>query len=750
VILFLDDWNKYPNAIADYNTSNKSFVRLAALYRDMGIKNYSYILSLLNPALQGVDPYSPDLTLDQMAMIVIECKLNFWYFLREVARAPGVAGGKIIPIRANRGNIAAYWLFFNHITAILIQPRQTGKSFSVDVLMVYLLNIRCTNTQINLLTKDERLRNANIARLKEIDLALPYYIRKRTKKDTDNTENFTVKMMGNSYYTHLPQTSPKLAENVGRGLTSPIFQIDEISYLPNIAISLPVALAAGGAARDIARENAEPYGTVITTTAGKKDDRDGKFAYNFITNSTMMTERLYDTSNLDQLENIIKRNSISDNNGSDFAESGVIRVNCTYNHRQLGYSDDWMRRKLSESTATGEIANRDMFNVWTSGNQSHPLDLKMLEAIRSSQADEYYGEISPIHAFITRWYIDENEIDQYMDTEQCVMALDTSDASGGDDISLIIMNSKDGSTVAAGNYNDSNLLHFTEWLFSWFVRFPKLICIIERRSTGAMIIDLLIAMMVSKGIDPFRRLFNRVVNDKDEFPDRYKEVSMTFERRNKDTYIRFKKTFGFATSSSGLTSRTELYSTTLQSCAKTVGIKARDKRLIDQVAGLTSKSGRVDHEVGEHDDLVIAWLLAYWLITQGKNLNFYELNSRSILSTVRNSNANLTVVEQYDMAEQNYVRDKLDELYQEMLNERDPLILRKYEDKVKVLANRIILEENEKFSVDDFMKSLEDEKRISRSQRKAEPSRIIDESLMKTHIREDLFTGFDPYRFYRN
>lgn len=39
-ILFLDDWkNKYPGAIVDTETPNKSFIRMAALYRDMGVRN---------------------------------------------------------------------------------------------------------------------------------------------------------------------------------------------------------------------------------------------------------------------------------------------------------------------------------------------------------------------------------------------------------------------------------------------------------------------------------------------------------------------------------------------------------------------------------------------------------------------------------------------------------------------------------------------------------------------------------------
>ena len=51
MILFYDDWRKYPGAIIDDQTSNESFIRLATIYRDMGIKNHAFPLVLLNPEL---------------------------------------------------------------------------------------------------------------------------------------------------------------------------------------------------------------------------------------------------------------------------------------------------------------------------------------------------------------------------------------------------------------------------------------------------------------------------------------------------------------------------------------------------------------------------------------------------------------------------------------------------------------------------------------------------------------------------
>jgi hypothetical protein len=255
IILFHQDWKRYPKAIVDLDTSNKSFVRLAAVYRSMGVKNHAFILSLLNPALQGIDPFDPELTVEQMAMIAIECQDNPWYFIREVARAPAVASVEGAPFVVNRGNIALFWSFFNHIMIILIQIRQTGKSFSVDTLMNLLLNISCQNTAINLLTKDDTLRRANIDRIKNIMEELPRYLQQKTRDDVNNGEEITIKSLGNTYTTHVPQMSPKRALNMGRGLTSPIFHIDEPPFQPNISIALPAALAAGGAAIESARSD---------------------------------------------------------------------------------------------------------------------------------------------------------------------------------------------------------------------------------------------------------------------------------------------------------------------------------------------------------------------------------------------------------------------------------------------------------------------------------------------------------------
>lgn len=707
MILFLDDWKKYPTAIIDIQTTNKSFVRQASVYREMGIKNNAFMLALINPRLQGVDPFDPNLSLQTQLEIAYECKINPWYFFREILKAPAQTGGIADRFQANRGNMALFWSFFNHILIILIQIRQTGKSFSTDGLMTYLMNIRCSATEINLLTKDDTLRSANIQRLKDIDVELPYYLKQRSKADVNNTEELTVKSRGNRYKAHVPQKSPKMAYNVGRGLSSPIFQIDEPPFQPNIAIALPAALAAGTALREKAAANGEPYGTILTTTAGKKDDRDGKYVYNFMSEAAEWTEKFLDCKNLEELEALIRRNS----------RTGKLRINATFNHQQLGKDDAWLKRAIEDSNAVGEDADRDFFNVWTSGTMSSPLPVQTLEKIRKSYMPEKYSSISAIGGYISKWYIEEARIEHFMKNGLFVMSLDTSDASGGDDISLVLTDIRSGETIAAGTFNETNLITFAQWLaIDWIVKYKNnLVTVIERKSSGVAIIDYLLLILPSMGVDPFKVLFNRAVNDYEEDRERFREVSEPMGRRSPEVYTKYKKTFGFATSGSGMGSRNELYSSTLQSAAKTVGDKVRDLTTINQITGLVNLNGRVDHQIGEHDDMVIGWLLNHWFMTKAKNLGFYGIDSKQILCEIQSikieSNKDM-----YEYMEQQQIRKDIEFIFNEMKAETDALINIRLETELRALNRRLVLQEGEFFSVDDLIRSIHDDKRKNRPQ----------------------------------
>jgi len=494
---------------------------------------------------------------------------------------------------------------------------------------------------------------------------------------------------------------------VGRGLTSPIFHIDEGPFQSNIEISLPAALAAGTAARDEARLNKQPYGAIFTTTAGKKDDRDGRYCFKLVSEAAEWTELFFDCKNEEELEQMVRRNSRSSKQNPD----GVYSVNITMNHRQLGKDDAWLRRAIEGAKVYGEDADRDFGNIWTSGNATHPLPLKTLEVIRASVREVNHTTDSRIGGFITRWYIPQEGKDRYLAENKFVMSMDTSDASGGDDISLLLTNVKTGETVATGTYNETNLIVLAEWICKeWIEKYENILVCIERKSSGVAILDFLLLMLPPKRIDPFKRLFNRIVNDREEDPERYKEILIPVGQRPQDIYVRYKKAFGFATAGTGVTSRTELYSTTLQNAAKRVGTKVADITTINQIAGLVTRNGRVDHEVGQHDDMVIAWLLNFWLLSQAKNLSHYGISPGEILANAV-ERGSMTVEETYDMQQQSLIRQEMEQIYAQLKNTKDEYAAQRLEMKLSHLDKQLILQEHEKFSVDDLIRSIREERR---------------------------------------
>ena len=88
----------------DSGTKNKSFLQVAKDLKQLGIKNYYFMLEIKDPSLINVDPYAPNLTMDEVSRIQTECVRNIWYYLREVCRIPS-QGGEPVMFKANRGNM---------------------------------------------------------------------------------------------------------------------------------------------------------------------------------------------------------------------------------------------------------------------------------------------------------------------------------------------------------------------------------------------------------------------------------------------------------------------------------------------------------------------------------------------------------------------------------------------------------------------------------------------------------------------
>lgn len=709
-ILFTKDWTKHPNAAIHYTTKNKSFIKLAEVYYQMGVKNNAFHLSILDKGLMDIDPFDETLPIEMKARVLAECKNNFWYFLREILRIP--VPGSLVPIsfEANRANIALYWLFFNHVMTIVVILRQTGKTTTLMSLVTYLLNFGTTNTFINLLTKSEGLKAETLSKVKTLFEELPEYLNFSTKKDIFNSDEIKLIKLDNKFKGNLSSSSPKQAEKVGRGFTSPINLIDEGAFIENVAIAMGAMLMSGNAARTAAASNGKPYGTIIATTAGNTDDREGNYIYKLVTAATVFDEKFFDTDNNENLLETIYTNSNASKN-----EAKRPIVNITMSYRQLGYDDKWLKEKLSENISTPENIKRDIFNQWLSGSNLSPIPKHLLELIRDHVREPLWSTFYAPYNFLLRFYVSEEELKRrYLAGASFILGVDTSDGAGRDDISFVVRDHMNGEVLCVAVFNEINLITLADFFVSFMLEWDNSVLVIERKNSAPTILDYMVQKLLQHNVNPFTRIYNTIVQNKEVMEEEFKEV-MKARSHNLDVFTKYKKHLGFVTSGSGITSRSELYSGTMMSMLKYTGSMIRDEQLVGQIAALVIRNNRIDHPSGGSDDLVIGALLSYWLLIVGKNLSCYGIDVSSIMksNTVYLSEKYEKLGKDVDEEEMLAQEQAFNDLLERFKAERNDLIARQMEVKIRMIANELS-SKGMALSVEEMLEDIRRGRRVSR------------------------------------
>lgn len=706
MILFANDWNKYPDAIIDLETRNKSFIDIAYILEDMGVSNNLWPLALHNRDLVGVDPHDEtNLTLAMKAAITEECFENPWYYFREVARIPVEGAMKPSVVNANRGNLALWWCYFNHVTTFLIQPRQTGKSVGIASLDRYLLNFGLIHSSIHLLTKEDQLRRKDVERLKEFEEVLPAYLQRTVKKkDPNNQEYIYLSAVENKYETHVPRMDEKGAYKVGRGFTSANIRIDEFAYISWLKATLTTILSTTNAAFISARENKAHHGIILATTAGKKDDRDGKYAYQILTDSFPFTDLIYDSHNEDDLKKMILANS-----------SNGYAVNCTFTHRQLGVSDEQHYDNIKKAMISGEDADRDYFNHWTSGGRGSPLTPEQLDTIRLNQREDFVAEIDPKMRYMTKWYVSLKTRDEMMAEGNIVVGIDTSSAQGKDEIAMQYVDLTTLEVIGTCYCNLTNIIEYSLWLFDQMQRWPKLLAIIERQSTGIAVIDQLLLSFKMAGVNAFKRIYNKIVQEPDKNKDILDEIRRADKYAFADLYVRYKAAFGFTTSGTGDNARSLLYGQVLQAAVRHSMDRINDVKTIDQILGLEVLNGRVDHPKGGHDDGVVAWLMPHWLATYGNNLGYYGIDVGTLMDStlMKKSMREMTTADIFQVM----IREKIQKLVNDLSKTADVFLSVRLEKEIQALASKVVESEGETFSVSDLIQKTREAKRMGTNRR---------------------------------
>ena len=585
-------------------------------------------------------------------------------------------------------------------------PRQTGKSVVADSCNTYMLIAGGTNIKMVLFTKDNGLRVSNIERLKSIFDLLPWYINTRDKSDSNNTENITINSLKNRLDTVVGQNTLAGAMKVGRGLTVAILQVDELAFIPHVKESLETALAATGAARENAKNSGSHYYNTYTTTPGYINTEEGAYAKWIYDGCARWTEKFLDLPNQDELNDTIRKNT----------RRGNLSVLIEYNHRQLGKTDEWLKERILEANATGDRAEADFLNKWSQGSAASPISKENLVRLRDSLMSKKYVDIST-EGYVTNWYVEEDEVLNGLLGRQVVLGMDSSEMIGNDYTALCGRDVSTGEVLCTAIINETNVLTLSNFIANLLIKYPNMTFIPEAKSTGVAIIDTVAQIFISKGYNPFTRIFNYIADERDtnkEYAKLWDNISRGFGLS--DIYNKYRREFGYRTSGVGKNSRDNLYGTVFNSSIKYTAHLVRDNELITELESLVIKNGRIDHPNGGHDDLVVGFLLPYYLLTQGKNLESYGIDTSKVLSSVKIaiSDENGGPVEEYKRIKQQRIKDALEVYLDRMKKCEDPYIKQQLATKAKSLYDTLDEESIVAFNLQDLLSKVTDEARIKR------------------------------------
>lgn len=338
----------------DFGTKNRSFLQTAQELKTIGIKNWYFMLEVKYPQLgvQDIDPYDPAISKEDIGRVIIECKNNIWYFMREVAKIPAKGAPKPYDLCLTRASCAATWCYDHNIDFMLCQPRQTWKTTQIMLLCTYAFVFDLKNVDIPFMHIKEKdtLRNAGMFRDYVCELPSymnPWYGRqklpglKSLKYDEHGTD---ISILSSA-------DSDVKAKDKMRGMTLFVVSIDEYEYIPYIDSVIAGATPAMISGRNIARETGGRTCVMLSSTPGDLETQPGKAAQRMIDMTPRFSEQMYDLTEEElsaMFEGMVTE-------GEDGEKNPVTMVYIEFNYKQLRKTEKWLREQYNEAKRTNKL-----------------------------------------------------------------------------------------------------------------------------------------------------------------------------------------------------------------------------------------------------------------------------------------------------------------------------------------------------------------------------------------------------------
>ena len=590
-------------------TENTTFIKLAKLLQDSGIKNSSFHLKLYDPRIAGLDPYDGRVSQEHKVMMLEECRKNFWYYAREVIRIPVPGGYRQFNI--HRGNAAELWCLLRNFNVAIVLPRQNFKTVSACVLYSWLSLFATSNSEFSLLNKKFDDAKNNLKRIKDIRDSLPEYLQLKSPKDLNNKEYILCDVNNNKIVAKNSAISEEDAEKLGRGCTQPIQYYDEMAFLKYNKTIYGSSAPAQSEAALAAKENGKPYHKLITTTPGDLGNAAGLWSKSFIlNNAAVFREEFYDWKRKDIIE-YIEHNSIN----------GFLYIHFSW--KQIGRSNKWYKQQCSDVNGDELRIRREINCEWFRGSEAALFDANIIKRAR----EVVHDPIGSIHPCDKKYYC----MNIYKNFDFRIPVLIGVDVANGEwqDCSAITV--CDASTLEVLGVFQNNTIDPLElaevcyWLLTKV--FTNGILIPERNNAGATMIKYLL----KTGIQ------NKIYWEEKEIMGEERILKETGESAKIRQKIRT-KVYGIDTTAKTRPMMIDMIRPILEDEPEILHCS----EMVEEIASLErKKNGKIEHSEATHDDITFSYLLCRYVWAYGPNLTKWNITKPRQFTNLKNPNITL-------------------------------------------------------------------------------------------------------------
>lgn len=591
--------------IYDYHTKNKSFLKVQKQLELLGVRNNEFFLLLLNPRLQGVNPHDPNISPELAMMVIEECQLNFFYYLREVVRIPQQGAGTVM-FELDRATLAAAYCFINDINCYLIKPRQTGKSVGICAFLSWAFKFGITNGGFAFYANKEKNSKANLKRMTTYLGLLPKYMVNmgtqtvdkfgKIVRKTNNIKRYSEPVTGNVADVMNCAISEETAEELGRGDSHNFEFYDEAEFTTCIETTVQVSGLAFNTASYNALKNGMHSCRIFATTPGDlSSEKKCQSALKIVNDSVVWDERFYSVKPLELKRYIAKKTNYQ-----------VVYIE--YDYKKLGLGEAWFVRACATVGNNVPKIRREILLQRFSGNSLSPfseediteLDEGMRKPVESIKFGR--GGLYQIDFYVP--------IDEIKKNRVYFMGLDPSDGTGSDNYAMTVIDPYTFKPIIEFKsqfMSPQGCRELLEYMLSKWI--PKAIICIESNRNGLTLIDFLKTSWIKSRIYASPEASMDTMLSKEEYDD----IGFL-----KDQLMR-RKFFGVKTTT---TSR-QMMMGLLVDAVKFRKDILYSTNLVTDIKNLVLKNGKIQAAIGKHDDCVMSWCLAMYAYYFGDKLERY-------------------------------------------------------------------------------------------------------------------------------